>query len=367
MASSNTPTSQHLSLYRKYRPTVFDQVVGQEQVVEALKGALQNGAIAHAYLFYGTRGTGKTSVARIFAAALGTSSNDLYEIDAASNNSVDQIRDLNESINTVPLQSRYKVYILDEVHMLSKAAFNAFLKTLEEPPKHVVFILATTELEKVPETVISRCQVFTFKKPNRTVLRQVVESTAKSEGFAIDGDAAELVALLGDGSFRDTHGVLQKVLSGAKKTVKRKDVERLTNAPKGELVNDLINSIAIGDLNKALFVVLEASRANIDISLFVTLIIQKVRAFLLLKYSPSAESFLKEDFSSEDFNMLKELVKKAGDQSGASSANASGINSLVLSELLSVSAAISRSVVPQAPLELALIRLIGQNIKATEK
>src|SRR3989344_6343971 len=147
-------------LYRKYRPQKFADVIGQEHIVKVLEGAVALGNISHAYLFSGTRGTGKTSMARILSRAIGTSANDLVEMDAASNRGIDDIRDIRESVNTLPFESKYKVYIIDEVHMLTRDAWNAFLKTLEEPPAHVVFIMATTEIEKVPETVVSRCQTF---------------------------------------------------------------------------------------------------------------------------------------------------------------------------------------------------------------
>src|SRR3989338_1191298 len=169
----------HQSLYRTYRPATFAEVVGQEQVTKPLEEAAKSKKIGHAYLFAGSRGLGKTSVARIFASAIGCGENVLYEIDAASNNSVEDIRTLTEGVYTLPFASSYKVYILDEVHMLSKGAWNAFLKTLEEPPSHAVFILATTELEKVPETVQSRCQVFEFKRPTRAVLAKMTAAVAK--------------------------------------------------------------------------------------------------------------------------------------------------------------------------------------------
>jgi DNA polymerase-3 subunit gamma/tau len=192
---------QDLALYRKYRPQTFKEVLGQEHIVSVLEASVQQGKVAHAYVFSGSRGTGKTSIARIFAREVGCSEKDLYEIDAATYTSVENIRQLNEGVHTMPFESERKVYILDEAHMLSKSAFNALLKTLEEPPKHVVFILATTELDKVLDTVISRCQVFTFKKPSQTILKEMAIAVAKSEGFQIDTASAELIALLGDGSF----------------------------------------------------------------------------------------------------------------------------------------------------------------------
>ncbi|HVB19942.1 MAG TPA: DNA polymerase III subunit gamma/tau, partial [Candidatus Paceibacterota bacterium] len=223
----------HQSLYRTYRPATFAEVVGQEQVTKPLSDAAKNKKIGHAYLFAGSRGLGKTSVARIFANAIGCTKNDLYEVDAASNNSVEDIRALTEGVYTLPFASPYKVYILDEVHMLSKSAWNAFLKTLEEPPAHAVFILATTELEKVPETVQSRCQVFEFKKPTRAALAKMVAVVAKKEGYALAPDAAELIALLAEGSYRDALSVLQKVFAGAEgKSLSREAVEAATGAPR---------------------------------------------------------------------------------------------------------------------------------------
>ena len=241
--------SQHKTLYTKYRPHVFKDVLGQEHVTDILRESIALGNIAHAYLFFGSRGTGKTSVARIVAREIGTHDDDLYEIDAASNTSVDDIRALNEAVHVLPFNSNYKVYILDEVHMLSKSAFNALLKTLEEPPKHVIFVLATTEMHKVPDTIISRCEVYTFRKPTQSLLKDMVLKTAKAEGITLEPSAADLIALLGDGSFRDTHGTLQKVIhaSGDSK-ITVNEVEKVTGAPKAQLVNDVIDSIANQDI-----------------------------------------------------------------------------------------------------------------------
>src|SRR3990167_6050754 len=226
-------------LYRRYRPEKWKDVVGQDHIVSVLEGAVKLGNLSHAYLFSGSRGTGKTSVARILSREIGTSLSDLMEMDAASNRGIDDVRSIRESVNSLPFESKYKVYIIDEVHMLTRDAWNAFLKTLEEPPAHVVFILATTELEKVPETVISRCQTFSFKQPNQATLRNFALATAKLEGVILEPEAAELVALLGDGSFRDAHGILEKVLSSTKgKKITRQEIEAVTGAPKAELVRD---------------------------------------------------------------------------------------------------------------------------------
>jgi DNA polymerase-3 subunit gamma/tau len=161
-----------MALYRAYRPSVFDEVRGQESVVSVLEAAVKKGEIAHAYLFAGGRGTGKTSMARILARAVGTSEKDMYEMDAASNRGIDEIRELREGVATHPFESNYKFYIIDEAHALTKDAWGALLKTLEEPPAHVVFVLATTELDRVPETIRSRCQVFRFSKPSHEILKK---------------------------------------------------------------------------------------------------------------------------------------------------------------------------------------------------
>jgi len=200
------------ALYRKYRPQTFSEVLDQDHIVTVLKGAIEKKQIPHALLFSGPRGTGKTTLARIFAREIGTAPVDLYELDAASNRGIDDIRELKEAVHTVPYESTYKVYIIDEVHMLTKDAFNALLKTLEEPPAHVVFILATTEEEKLLDTILSRCQVFRFRSPARAVLAKMVTDIAKQEGFTLDSDAADLIAVAADGSFRDALGVTQKVI-----------------------------------------------------------------------------------------------------------------------------------------------------------
>jgi DNA polymerase-3 subunit gamma/tau len=343
-----------LALYRKYRPSVWKEVIGQDHVVSVLEGEIKAGTVSHAYLFCGSRGTGKTSIARIFAKAVGTSDNDLYEIDAASNRGIDDIREIRESVNTLPFESKYKVFIVDEVHMLTKEAFNALLKTLEEPPAHVIFILATTEMEKLPETVVSRCQTFTFKKPNQEILKSVVLKTAKKEGVEIDPAGAELVALLGDGSFRDTHGILQKVMGSTSLTtsgltkISLADVEKVTGAPKNTLVNAIVTAIAEKKADAALAAVGKAVESNVDIKVFAKLLIQKLRQVLLLKYAPDMQSSIKGEVTEEDFTFLKTLASNKDVP----------INSNVLSELLAAYDTIGKSYIAQLPLELALIKII---------
>jgi DNA polymerase III subunit gamma/tau len=332
-------------LYRKYRPQSFAEVIGQEHIVKVLEGATKLGNIAHAYLFSGSRGTGKTSMARILARAIGTSANDLTEMDAASNRGIDDVREIRESVNTLPFESKYKVYIIDEVHMLTKDAWNAFLKTLEEPPAHVVFILATTELEKVPETVVSRCQTFTFRAPNQATLQEFALSVAKKEGFTLTPDAAELVALLGDGSFRDAHGILEKVLSSTSdKKITREEVEVVTGAPKAEHVRNVLKSIVEQDLQTGLSAVQAASQANAEMKLFAKLILERLRFLFLLRLKAGMDEYIKSQISEDDFNFLKSLAEKAGPN----------LTSDTLLKFIEAYESSGRTSIPELALEIAL-------------
>ncbi len=337
------------ALYRKYRPTKFKEVLGQDHIVKVLESSIENGNIAHAYIFSGSRGTGKTSIARIFAKEIGTSVNDITEIDAASNTGVDDIRALNESVSTLPFESKYKVYILDEAHMLSKSAWNALLKTIEEPPKHVIFILATTEANKIPETIISRCQTFSFKKPTQKVLKDVVIAICKKEGFSLEASSADLVALLGDGSFRDTQSILQKVMSASKdKKISPEEVELVTGAPRSEIVNDFIRAISDNNLELGLEAISTATDANIDTLLYFKLVLHKMRSILLLRNLKSAEGKLQEEMTDTDFKFLKSLAEN----------KSSKINSDTLLALLSYYDMVAKAYIPELPLELMLTKLI---------
>lgn len=341
--------SEHKTLYTKYRPQAFKDVLGQDHVTSVLKESVSLGNIAHAYLFFGGRGTGKTSVARILAREIGTSADDLYEIDAASNNGVDEIRALTDAVYVLPFHSKYKVYILDEVHMLSKSAFNALLKTLEEPPAHVIFILATTEMHKVPETIISRCEVYTFKKPTQTLLTQMVTKTAKAEGVTLEPSAAGLIALLGDGSFRDTHGTLQKVIHASKDTkITVEEVERVTGAPKAELVNQVIESISKKDIEQGLSAITVAVEQNIDMNTFASMILTKVRAILLVRYSASFAKTIAESVTEADFSFIQTLAQS----------KESHISSQTLKVLLDAYLMIGKSYALHVPLEIALFELV---------
>lgn len=349
----------HQSLYRIHRPATFSEVVGQEQVTKPLEEAAKSKKIGHAYLFAGSRGLGKTSVARIFAEAIGCKENDLHEIDAASNNSVDAMRALTEGVYTLPFESPYKVYILDEAHMLSKSAWNAFLKTLEEPPAHAVFILATTELEKVPETVQSRCQVFEFKKPTRAVLAKMTTVVAKKEGYALSPDAGELIAMLAEGSYRDALSVLQKVFSGAEgKTLSREEVEKATGAPKREQVHALISALAAappaGGRGKALEAIEKAVKTGADMKLFLELVLEALRAVLLIRYAPDLHEELKAELGSDEFSALEKFA-----QSNERPPR-SFITHATMLAFLNAAERIRYASIPALPLELAVLELFPE-------
>ena len=343
-------SEENIALYRKYRPQTFADVLDQEHIISVLAGAIKEGKVSHAYLFAGSRGTGKTSIARILAREIGCTDKDLYEIDAASNRGIDDIRELRESVQTVPFESPYKVYIIDEVHMLTKEAFNALLKTLEEPPKHVVFVLATTEADRLPDTVRSRCQTFSFKKPTQHVLAQMVTKVAKKEGFELELAAAELLALLGDGSYRDTHGALQKVLTSSNdKKITVAQVEQVTDAPSGALINDVLSALATNDLAKGLGAISAAAESNVDMKLFLKLLLQKLRSVMLLRYAPDLEKTIKDQYSDADFILLQGFA-----------GNKNALNSKTLSELLIAHDQIGMAHIPQLPIELALVRVVGE-------
>ena len=337
--------TKHSTLYRAYRPQTFDEVRGQAQVVNPLQAALKHPEkMAHAYLFAGSRGTGKTSVARILARGLGVSDKDLYEIDAASNRGIDDIRALREGVYAMPFESPYKFYIIDEAHMLTKDAWNALLKTLEEPPSHAMFVLATTERDKVPDTIQSRCESYSFKQPGREILAQIGMDVGKREGYEIERAGAELIALLAEGSFRDALSILQKVLasSGSKK-ISAEQVEKISGAPRGEIVRQLLKGIAGKNPGDALAAVESAIAENIDARMLTRLLIGRCRVVILMRYAPELAQRLSEEMTEADQALAKEL-------------SASGrLDSHTLRAILEAYATMAYAAMPYLPLELAII------------
>jgi DNA polymerase-3 subunit gamma/tau len=341
----------HQSLYRAYRPQSFKDVVGQDQVVRPLKEQIEKKTVGHAYLFAGSRGLGKTSIARIFARELGTEGSDLYEIDAASNNSVEDIRALSENVYTLPFSSPYKVYILDEAHMLSKSAWNAFLKTLEEPPAHAIFILATTELDRVPETVQSRCQVYEFRKPSREGLSKHVADVAKKEGYKIDPSVSDLVALLAEGSYRDALSVLEKVLASSKdKTITREEAEAATGAPRLSLIENLVRALHEGNAEQALTAIRAAVDADVDIQLYLTLLLEYLRNVLLVRHAPELRKALQAELGDDVYAAVEAIAAPPE----------SKLTHAALKTFLDAASRIRFAPIPALALELAVYELMGE-------
>ena len=245
------------ALYRKYRPQTFNDIVGQNHIVSVLKNAIDKDQISHAYLFYGSRGTGKTSIAKIFANEV--NGNEIYqkenvdiiEIDAASNNGVDEVRDIKEAIKFLPTEGKYKVYIIDEVHMLTTAAFNALLKTLEEPPAHVIFILATTEIHKIPATILSRCQRFEFKNLSQEQLIDRLKYIAKEESLVIEEAAIEKIATLAKGGLRDAISILDQV-SNYSEEITLNHILEVTSSISEDDILEFYRGLLQGDIAKSL-------------------------------------------------------------------------------------------------------------------
>jgi DNA polymerase-3 subunit gamma/tau len=299
------------SLYRKYRPVDFDEVVGQKSALSYLKKVVTEQKPSHAYLFFGGRGIGKTSVARIFAKSLGVSQEDIYELDAASNRGIDEVRELRDSVHTLPFSSPYKVYILDEAHMLTKDASNALLKTLEEPPTHVLFILATTEKQKLLSTIVSRCQLISFEDPDETILSKHLVSVAKKEGYLLSDGASLSIAKEGKGSFRDALGVLEKVLrSSENDIVDEVEVRQVLGFSEKEVIEKILVALFSGD-NTSLFESLLRAREKAGSpDTVLNEIIEVCRDLLLLRLGVIRESTTTSTLSSLAKQMEKPVLSK---------------------------------------------------------
>lgn len=299
-------------LYRKYRPKIFTDVVGQEHIVSTLKKELEAGKVSHAYLFTGSRGTGKTSCAKILSKAVnclhpvdGNPCNeceickgidsgailDVVEIDAASNNGVDSIRDIRDEINFTPASCKYRVYIIDEVHMLSIGAFNALLKTLEEPPSHVKFILATTEVHKLPVTIVSRCQRFDFKRVSPEAMKQRMEYIAQQEGFTADDEALSLIARIADGGMRDALSLLDQC-AGHGKHIDADTVCQVAGMTGKDHLFSLGDAAAANNSGKALEIINELHSSSCDMERLCSDLINHFRNLMIVKTVKSAGDIL---------------------------------------------------------------------------
>ncbi len=311
---SEKPMS-YVALYRAYRPKSFDEVAGQKVIIKTLKNALLHSKIAHAYLFSGPRGTGKTSVAKIFAKAVNCLNQpnenpcntcdvcigidkgdipDVIEIDAASNNGVDEIRELRDRVKYMPSVGRYKVYIVDEVHMLSTAAFNALLKTLEEPPKHVIFILATTEVHKIPATILSRCQRFDFKNIETDEIIGKLNEIIKAEGISIDQDAIMAIAQNAEGGLRDAISLLDQTVSFSGKTISADDVHQVFGSVSKSALKEILLSISNKETSKAMMKLKALLSDGKDISRIVSDLILALRDILIEKTTDVEKPFYEE-------------------------------------------------------------------------
>lgn len=374
-----------LALYQKYRPTKFSEVAGQEHVIRTLTNAIANERIGHAYLLTGPRGTGKTTLARIFSktinclkpvkgkgasalklepcnkcenckSVLGNKTLDIVEIDAASHTGVDNIRQLRETVPLPPSSLRYKVYIIDEVHMLSIGAFNALLKTLEEPPKHAIFILATTELHKVPETIISRCQRFDITLLTQKQIADYLAEIAKKEKVQIEKEALETIALEADGGMRDAQSILGQIIALEDKKVTAKEVNEILGTSSKKSVIDFIELISEQKLKEVLKKIDSLQQEGINLRNFNKNILSFLRVILLLKTSDEAGKKSSASLSKEQLETALKIAKKF-------SLN----DNLELIDLFQKSLLQFKDTsIPQLPLEIACVKHCSKKELAVE-
>lgn len=334
------------TLYLKYRPTSLDEIVGQKELVDVLKNGAKTGNIAHAYLFSGGRGTGKTTTARAFAKELEIHKDDILELDAASNNGVEEIKSLTESVHTLPYFSKYKMYILDEAHMLTKAASNAFLKTLEEPPAHCIFVLCTTDPEKMLETILSRCTKFNLKSPNQETLAKFIETVCERENAKVSKEAVNLIALSGDGSYRDSLSNLQKVLSFTDEKYTEEFVSKILGVPQISAIFTYLKSLdGILSADEGVKILQELENMSVDTKLFAKELTYFARLVLLARHKLVGEVEIKSEYGEHILEFVKLFLSNKTPK----------INSLVLSKIIEAEFTSKNSSLPFLVYELLLL------------
>ncbi len=355
----------YLVLARKWRPQGFDDLIGQEPISRILQNAISQGRIAHAYLFSGPRGIGKTSTARILAKALNCekgptpspcgvcisckgivdgSSLDVMEIDGASNNSVNDIRDLRERVRYAPAGDRYKVYIIDEAHMLSDAAFNALLKTLEEPPSHVVFVLATTAPRKIPATVLSRCQHLPFRRISSQKIKERLRAISDSEGINISDSAIEMIARVAEGSMRDSLTILDQV-SAFTSTIDESEIKDLLGIADFRILSELSVAVINGDRKRILDLIAELADRGTDFKSFSKDLLIFFRDLLVAKVVGKAEGLL--DISDSEIGVITEILRSTSDD----------YLTVLLSEMIKAESDVRLASSPRVALEMSLMRI----------
>lgn len=362
------------TLYRKYRPQKFSDIIGQNPIAQTLSNAVHYNRIGHAYLFTGPRGTGKTTMARILAKAVNCEkrkgsepclkcaicqninegrSLDIIEIDAASNTGVDNIRELREAVKLPPTQAKYKVYIIDEAHMLSTGAFNALLKTLEEPPAHVIFILATTEIHKVPETIISRCQRFDFNRFSMENIIKKLVIIAKEEKVNIEKEAFEMIALAAEGGMRDAESLLSQVMALEDKNITAKEVEEILGTTEHQFVEQMADFILEKNTPAAFSLIDKLSEGGHNLEIFNKALLNYLRQLMLVSVDPEMSSHFSFELTTEQIKKIKERAEKT---------NTGEILSII-DNFIEAQNKIKSSFIPQLPLEMATIKSILPDTK----